>query len=203
MEVVTIQCFINILHQFKISQHLTRQIQVQVYIATPILIGATPIQGVRTRTAIYIQPRYSSSHQVQTNLARTSSGVLLGTAVIKIHHKVKLYTARRIPAQNVSAQVSGLNNGISARCNKMCSITLSSRFDLTLRTWKLPSCSVDISNFRTLPVMQLADSDFYTKSDTDILMGRNYKKRVRARNSVSMDFVGTTCQHFIAFNYNQ
>ena len=69
------------------------------------------------------------------------------------HHKGKFYIASALidsaseaifisewlfkllgyPARNVSAKVSVLNNGISARCNKICSITPSSRFDSTVR----------------------------------------------------------------------
>ena len=38
-------------------------------------------------------------------------------------------------------------------------------------TGKLPSCSFDMVMFQPMPGVQLADSDFYTKSDIDILIG--------------------------------
>ena len=124
----------------------------------------------------------STSYQVRSNFARNSNAVLLGTAVIQIFHMGKFFTARalidsgsegtfiserlfkalKIPAQTTSAQISGLNNGVSARCNKTCSLVLSSRYDSTLRikakafvipqvTGKLPSCS----QFRQLLLLLL------------------------------------------------
>ena len=93
--------------------------------------------------------------------------------MIQIYHMCKFYTARalidfesegtfiserlfkalKIPPQTTSAQSAELNNGVSERYNKACSLLLNSRFDPALRgsfvipqvTGKLPSCSFDIT----------------------------------------------------------
>ena len=50
-----------------------------------------------TQTSNYIKSfQASNSHLVQSNLTRSSSGVLLGTAVIKIHHKGTFYITRAL-----------------------------------------------------------------------------------------------------------
>ena len=89
------------------------------------------------------------SQQVRSNFATSSKGVLLGTAVVQVYYLGRYYPARalidsgsegtfiserlfrllNITAQNISAQLSGLNNGISARCSKICALVLSSRFN--------------------------------------------------------------------------
>ena len=90
-------------------------------------------------------------------------------------------TALKMPAETTWAQISGLINAVSARCYKACSLVFSYRFDPVLRikakafvnpqlTGKLPSCSSDITKFQQLPGIQLADSDFYTKSDRGLLL---------------------------------
>ena len=53
----------------------------------------------------------SSSHHVQSNLARSSSEVLLETAVIKAQHKGKFYIARAL------FQVDGDNNTYWNACD--------------------------------------------------------------------------------------
>ena len=149
----------------------------------------------------------NSSNQVQgrqvTNCFATgSNGTLLGTALVQIYHNGTFYPARalidsgsegtfiserlfrllKIPAQNISANISGLNNGVSANCSKICSLILSSKFDNNVRieasalvipeiTGMLPSCNFNISNFKPLPNIRLADANFYTRSNIDLLIG--------------------------------
>ena len=144
----------------------------------------------------------SISHNVQANFAAGSTGVLLGTAVVQIYHLGHFYPARalidsgsegtfisdrlfrllELPSRSISAKISGLNNGVSASCTKVCSLVLSSRFNSGFRlqadayvipkvTGKLPSSSISAAHFANLPDVQLADSDFFTRSDIDLLIG--------------------------------
>ena len=141
-------------------------------------------------------------HNVQSNFATSSNNVLLGTAIVQIYHLGKFHPVRalidsgsegtfiseklfkrlNLPSRAISANISGVNNGISMTSNQLCSVTLSSRFNPVLRlqadayvipkvTGKLPSSTISAAQFTAIPDLQLADSDFYTRSEIDLLIG--------------------------------
>ena len=65
---------------------------------------------------------------IQTNFATNSQGLLLGTSVVGSYYPIRALIdleseakIQKVPSHSCSAQFSGLNNGVSASCNKVCS----------------------------------------------------------------------------------
>ena len=106
---------------------------------------------------------------------------MLGAALVQILHLGHFYPARalidsgsegtliserlfrllKLSARATSAQISGLNNGISAYSTKFCPLILSSNLNPNLRiqanasfipkvTGMLPSCQIDLPHIKTL-----------------------------------------------------
>ncbi|XP_046811894.1 uncharacterized protein LOC111689220, partial [Lucilia cuprina] len=143
-----------------------------------------------------------SSSRVQSCFATNSTGVLLGTAWVNICHLGTKYQARalidsgsegtfiserlfnllKLPSQSTSAQISGLNQSISATVQHQCSFVLGSNLDDNVSlpvtalvvpqlSSNLPSQSVPKSKLSNLPNIPLADPKFYATSKIDVLIG--------------------------------
>ncbi|KAH8357401.1 hypothetical protein KR084_000230, partial [Drosophila pseudotakahashii] len=139
---------------------------------------------------------------LQNYFAAGSRSVLLGTAIINICHQGSNYQARalidsgseatfiterlfnliKLPFQVIQAQVSGLNQTVSADTKKLCQFTISSptRPSLQLHTTayvlpqiagNLPSCPHPQHFLRDLPELPLADPKFYESAQIDLLIG--------------------------------
>ncbi|XP_052858246.1 uncharacterized protein LOC128266018 [Drosophila gunungcola] len=139
---------------------------------------------------------------VQVCFASGARLVLLGTAIINICHLGSNFQARalidsgfeatfvterlfnlfKLPFQVVQAQVSGLNQTVSAQSKKLCHFTIRSpsRPALQLETsadvlpqlaGNLPSYPIPQDFLRNLPDLPLADPKFYESAQIDVLIG--------------------------------
>ncbi|XP_037823862.1 uncharacterized protein LOC119612203 [Lucilia sericata] len=158
---------------------------------------------VTSSNSITIQSAPTSDAEVVTScFTVNSTGVLLGTAMIEICYLDNRYPARalidsgsegsfiserlfnllKLPSTRTNAQVSGLNNTISASVDKQCSFVISSILNPDIKllvtalvvpqlSGSLPSKTFDRSLFSKLPPIQLADPHFHTSSKVDILIG--------------------------------
>ncbi|XP_037824461.1 uncharacterized protein LOC119612686 [Lucilia sericata] len=158
---------------------------------------------VTSSNSITIQSAPTSDAEVVTScFTVNSTGVLLGTAMIEIWYLDNRYPARalidsgsegsfiserlfnllKLPSTRTNAQVSGLNNTISASVDKQCSFVISSILNPDIKllvtalvvpqlSGSLPSKTFDRSLFSKHPPIQLADPHFHTSSKVDILIG--------------------------------
>ncbi|XP_075150784.1 uncharacterized protein LOC142224892 [Haematobia irritans] len=154
-------------------------------------------------TSTALQSTTSSGNGVvHSCFATQSRGVLLGTAIVKILHNglnydaralvdsgsqgtfisQKLFNALKLPFRRTNAQISGLNNTISADVQKECSFVLGSHIDedIAITTsalvvphlaGSLPSRTVDLNTIPKLPEIPLADPKFHESSRIDMLIG--------------------------------
>ncbi|XP_075158336.1 uncharacterized protein LOC142231584 [Haematobia irritans] len=154
-------------------------------------------------TSTALQSTTSSGNGVvHSCFATQSRGVLLGTAIVKILHNglnydaralvdsgsqgsfisQKLFNALKLPFRRTNAQISGLNNTISADVQKECSFVLGSHIDedIAITTsalvvphlaGSLPSRTVDLNTIPKLPEIPLADPKFHESSIIDMLIG--------------------------------
>lgn len=158
-----------------------------------------PSSTTGTSNSFHVQ---STDSKIQSCFCTNSMGVLLGTALVHVTHNGMNYLARalldsgsegsfisekifktiRLPYKNISAQISGLNNTISAAVHKECSIVLSSLQNSNIQIQlsalvvpylasNLPSRSIDPISFTNVPDIVLADPRFYESSKIDILLG--------------------------------
>ncbi|XP_052855111.1 uncharacterized protein LOC128263879 [Drosophila gunungcola] len=139
---------------------------------------------------------------VQNYFATGARAVLLGTAIIDICHLGTNYRARalidsgseatfiserlfnliKLPFRLIQAQVSGLNQTVSAQAPKLChfSIRAPNKPGLQLETTAyvlpelagmLPSYPIPRDGLVNLPAIQLADPTFLESSQIDVLIG--------------------------------
>jgi len=144
----------------------------------------------------------STDSTVQNYFATGYRSVLLGTALIDICHLGSNFKARasidsgseatfiserlfkliKLPHQVIRAQVSGLNQTVSAESKKLCQFTIRSptRPGLQINTtaYLLPQLAGNLSSsqipqqfLRDLPELPLADRKFYERAQIDILVG--------------------------------
>ncbi|XP_070068068.1 uncharacterized protein [Drosophila takahashii] len=168
---------------------------------SPTRANPTPTPRSRPNTP---GPSAASGTQptLQNYFAAGSRSVLLGTAMINICHQGSNYQARalidsgseatfiterlfnliKLPFQVIQAQVSGLNQTVSAETKKLCQLTIRSptRPSLQLNTTayvlpqiagNLPSCPLPQHFLRDLPELPLADPKFYESAQIDLLIG--------------------------------
>ncbi|XP_070075699.1 uncharacterized protein [Drosophila takahashii] len=168
---------------------------------SPARANPTPTPRSRPNTP---GPSAASGTQptLQNYFAAGSRSVLLGTAMINICHQGSNYQARalidsgseatfiterlfnliKLPFQVIQAQVSGLNQTVSAETKKLCQFTIRSptRPSLQLNTTayvlpqiagNLPSCPLPQHFLRDLPELPLADPKFYESAQIDLLIG--------------------------------
>ncbi|XP_017490770.1 PREDICTED: uncharacterized protein LOC108378971 isoform X1 [Rhagoletis zephyria] len=140
--------------------------------------------------------------KVQSHHANTSKGVLLGTARVTIHYNGTNYAARalidsgsecsfiterlrrriNLPTKKMHAQVSGINNTVSAQVKEACSIQLRSPIDpfisidaivlvLPTLTGNLPTCDISALTQQAFPDLILADKRFYVNEQVDLVLG--------------------------------
>ncbi|XP_075162874.1 uncharacterized protein LOC142235507 [Haematobia irritans] len=129
-----------------------------------------------------IQSTNMGNGVIQTCFASDSKGVLLGTAIVHISHCGVTYVARalvdsgsqgtfiserlfntlKLLFNRITAQISGLNNTVSAAVQKECSLSLQSVRD--------PN-TIDLSALPSVPDIPLADPLFFESSKIDILIG--------------------------------
>jgi len=145
---------------------------------------------------------HTSSSAVLNHFASNAQGVLLGTALINVCYLGTCYKARalidsgsegtfiterlfnmvKMSFQSIQAQVSGLNQSVSAQSRKLCQFTISSpskprlqvettAFVLPQLTGNLPSFTIPQEALRDLPNFELADPSFNKSSQIDVLIG--------------------------------
>jgi len=139
---------------------------------------------------------------VQNYLATGSRAVLLGTAIIDICHLGTNYRARalidsgseatfiterlfnliKLPFRHIQAQVSGLNQTVSAQATRLCHFSIrapnkpglqldTAAYVLSELTGKLPSYPIPRDALIDLPAIPLADPTILESSQIDVLVG--------------------------------
>ncbi|XP_075158181.1 uncharacterized protein LOC142231459 [Haematobia irritans] len=161
-----------------------------------------PVSAPASFPSTSIQSTKSGDGVIQSCFAAHSKGVLLGTAMVKLCNSGLTYVARalvdsgsegtfiseklfnnlRPPYRRTSANISGLNNSISASAQKECSFLLASNIDDHFQisvsalvvphlSGELPSRSIDSKCLSEIPNIPLADPRFYEGSKIDLLIG--------------------------------
>ncbi|XP_073821196.1 uncharacterized protein [Musca autumnalis] len=161
--------------------------------------NSKPSSNAGTSNSFHVQ---STNSKIQSCFTTNSMAVLLGTALVHVTHNGMDYVARalldsgsegsfisekifktiRLPYKDISAQISGLNNTISASVHKECSIVLTSIQNSNIKlplsalvvpylASDLPSRTIDPMSFTNVPDLPLADPRFYESSKIDILLG--------------------------------
>ncbi|XP_065355424.1 uncharacterized protein LOC135949900 [Calliphora vicina] len=175
------------------------------------------------------QPSTSTRNVSQSfsTLTNQTDGVLddrkklLGTAVLNVQVHGSLFPARalidpasdfsfisdqfrrklHIPTQPIIAEISGLNEVVSARSNKMCEVTLRSNtqrnFSLEIQaivvktlTRTLPTQSINPNIIKDLEQIQLADPRFYESRPIDFIIGSDFYPQI-LKSGVKKDFLNT------------
>ncbi|XP_036346166.1 uncharacterized protein LOC118755440 [Rhagoletis pomonella] len=139
---------------------------------------------------------------VNSCYANTSKGVLLGTARVNIHYNGIHFSARalidsgsecsfiterlkrriNLPSKHLHAQVSGINNSVSAQVKEACAIQLRSHTDplinieaivlvLPQLTRDLPTCQISAMTRQSFPDLVLADKRFFVNEPVDLVLG--------------------------------
>ncbi|XP_050324492.1 uncharacterized protein LOC126755810 [Bactrocera neohumeralis] len=140
--------------------------------------------------------------QVQSCFANSDKGVLLGTAQININYSGVTYAARalidsgsecsfiterlkrriNLPVRRINAQVSGINNTVSAQVKEACCVELRSPIDplisittnmmvLPKLTGNLPTCHISALTRQAFPDLMLADKRFFVNEPVDVVLG--------------------------------
>ncbi|XP_050338255.1 uncharacterized protein LOC126764636 [Bactrocera neohumeralis] len=140
--------------------------------------------------------------QVQSCFANSDKGVLLGTAQISINYSGVTYAARalidsgsecsfiterlkrriNLPVRKINAQVSGINNTVSAQVKESCCVELRSPIDplisittnmmvLPKLTGNLPTCHISALTRQAFPDLTLADKRFFVNEPVDVILG--------------------------------
>ncbi|XP_050340593.1 uncharacterized protein LOC126767010 [Bactrocera neohumeralis] len=140
--------------------------------------------------------------QVQSCFANSDKGVLLGTAQININYSGVTYAARalidsgsecsfiterlkrriNLPVRRINAQVSGINNTVSAQVKEACCVELRSPIDplvsittnmmvLPKLTGNLPTCHISALTRQAFPDLTLADKRFFVNEPVDVILG--------------------------------
>ncbi|KAH8314615.1 hypothetical protein KR074_010797, partial [Drosophila pseudoananassae] len=160
--------------------------------------------------------RSEDQSNVQVCFASGSGAVILGTALINVCHlgctvqaralidsgseatfiTERLFNLVKPPFKTIQAQVSGLNQTISAQSTKLChfSIRSPSRPGLQLETaayvlpqlaGNLPSYPISRDRLKGLPNITLADPNFFESSQVDVLLGADILPSILLGNSKS------------------
>ncbi|XP_049317676.1 uncharacterized protein LOC125780110 [Bactrocera dorsalis] len=139
---------------------------------------------------------------VQSCFANSDKGVLLGTAQINIKYRGVTYAARalidsgsecsfiteklkrriNLPGKRINAQVSGINNTVSAQVKEACCVELRSPIDpliaittnmmvLPKLTGNLPTCHISALTRQAFPDLTLADKRFFVNEPVDVILG--------------------------------
>ncbi|KAH8272060.1 hypothetical protein KR026_003127, partial [Drosophila bipectinata] len=106
----------------------------------------------------------------------------------------RLFNLVKPPFKTIQAQVSGLNQTISAQSTKLChfSIRSPSRPGLQLETaayvlpqlaGNLPSYPISRDRLKGLPNITLADPNFFESSQVDVLLGADILPSILLGNS--------------------
>ncbi|XP_054742580.1 uncharacterized protein LOC129247471 [Anastrepha obliqua] len=148
------------------------------------------------------RPKDSTTHNFKSCYSNTDKGVLLGTAMVNIFHNNVNFAARalidsgsecsfiterlkrriNLPSKRLNAQVSGINNSISAQVRQACSLQLRSPIDpfvkintialvLPQLTGNLPTCLVSAMTRQAFPDLTLADKRFFVNEPVDLVLG--------------------------------
>ncbi|XP_065361992.1 uncharacterized protein LOC135955567 [Calliphora vicina] len=172
----------------------------------------------------------SSSNTVQSFSTQTQSSKpipiddrtkLLGTAVLNVEVQGELFPARalidpasdfsfitdklrrklHLPTTPIVAEISGLNEIVSARSNKLCQVSLRSNthtnFKLNIQaivvktlTKNLPTQSLKPTLIKDLEDIQLADQKFYESRPIDFIIGSDFYPQI-LKSGVRKDLLNT------------
>ncbi|XP_036348072.1 uncharacterized protein LOC118757468, partial [Rhagoletis pomonella] len=144
----------------------------------------------------------NSVSNVKSCFANTNKGILLGTARVNIFFNNTTFSARalidsgsecsfiterlkrriNLPSKSMQAQVSGINNTVSAQVKEACAIQLRSPIDplinidttvlvLPQLTGNLPTCLIDAMTKQAFPDLILADKRFFINEQVDLVLG--------------------------------
>lgn len=146
---------------------------------------------------------------------------LLGTVVLNVDVQGELFPARalidpasdfsfvseklrrklRLPTTPIVAEISGLNEVVSARSNKLCDVILKSNtqksFKLNIQaivvktlTKNLPTQNLEPTLIKDLENLQLADQKFYKSRPIDFIIGSDFYPQI-LKPGVKKDFLNT------------
>ncbi|XP_046808368.1 uncharacterized protein LOC124420202 [Lucilia cuprina] len=172
----------------------------------------------------------SSSNTVQSFSTHTQSSKptpiddrtkLLGTAVLNVEVQGELFPARalidpasdfsfitdklrkklHLPTTPIVAEISGLNEIVSARSTKLCQVSLRSNthnnFKLNIQaivvktlTKNLPTQSLNPTLIKDLEDIQLADQKFYESRPIDFIIGSDFYPQI-LKSGVRKDLLNT------------
>ncbi|XP_036346005.1 uncharacterized protein LOC118755261 [Rhagoletis pomonella] len=144
----------------------------------------------------------SPVNNVKSCFANTNKGVLLGTARVNIFFNNTNFSARalidsgsecsfiserlkrriNLPSKSLNAQVSGINNTVSAQVKEACLIQLRSPIDPLIKidttvlvlpqlTGNLPTCQINAMTKQAFPDLVLADKRFFINEQVDLVLG--------------------------------
>ncbi|XP_049317674.1 uncharacterized protein LOC125780108 [Bactrocera dorsalis] len=182
---------------------------------------ALPTQSTNTNRQAYTTTIQSTISSTQDPPNPSRKQILLGTAMVQIEHNGQRYSARAlidsgseatfisrrlqrsldIPTHSVSAQVTGLNNAVSATPTNICEITLCSplntnyklsaqAFILNSLTDNLPSYPIDPKQCLKNLGFPLADTQFHKPRPVDILIGSDIYPSILL-NGVKRNILGS------------
>ncbi|XP_050340229.1 uncharacterized protein LOC126766506 [Bactrocera neohumeralis] len=163
---------------------------------------ALPTQSTNTNRQSYTTTIQSTKSSTQDPPNPSRKQILLGTAMVQVEHNGQRYSARAlidsgseatfisrrlqrsldIPTHSVSAQVTGLNNAVSATPTSICEITLCSPLNINYKlsaqafilnslTDNLPSYPIDPKQCLKNLGFALADTQFHKHRPVDFLIG--------------------------------
>ncbi|XP_049315834.1 uncharacterized protein LOC125779239 [Bactrocera dorsalis] len=182
---------------------------------------ALPTQSTNTNRQAYTTTIQSTKSSTQDPPNPSRKQIILGTAMVQIEHNGQRYSARAlidsgseatfisrrlqrsldIPTHSVSAQVTGLNNAVSATPTNICEITLCSplnanyklsaqAFILNSLTDNLPSYPIDPKQCLKNLGFTLADTQFHKPRPVDILIGSDIYPSILL-NGVKRNILGS------------
>ncbi|XP_049306070.1 uncharacterized protein LOC125776647 [Bactrocera dorsalis] len=192
--------------------------------------GVAQISDSTDPTEISTKSHVASIKANASNMP-TSRSTLLGTAMVTICHNDSAFTVRalidsgsegtfvsgslqkrlNLTRKKVSTRLSGLNNTVPGQVQSVCSITIGSPRNKSLRleaealvlpklTGLLPSRSINPSIVKRLPNIPLADNNFYTSQKVDLLIGADLYPKI-ILNGVNSKIFGSLVAQRTVFGW--
>ncbi|XP_036336127.1 uncharacterized protein LOC118746379 [Rhagoletis pomonella] len=192
-------------------------------------IASTSAQAQAMRDAA--SAKKNSVNKVTSCFANTNKGVLLGTARVHIFYNNTNFSARalidsgsecsfiterlkrriNLPSKRMHAQVSGINNTISAQVKEACLIQLRSPIDplininttvlvLPQLTGNLPTCQINAMTSQAFPDLELADKRFFINEQVDLVLGGDIYAQIML-SGIRKNILGTLLAQETVFGW--
>lgn len=169
------------------------------------------------------------SFKVHANVSHNNETILLRTALVEIEHNRELFTVRalldsgsqrtflsekvrrmlRIPYRKALFEIGGIG-GMTQKADKECDLVLySKRYNtrcpisaivLPKVTKKLPSVSFEKPNSLELEKIDLADPNFNTSSNIDLILGNDSERFINL-DGMKKNICGTTSAYNTIFGW--